>query len=348
MLNADAREALRAHAGPPRAGRWHLHTGRRRPTRPGRGRPRTSAGPSRPWAPARADRGPGAPTEPMGPGRDVVISTRPGRMPGDRPAVSVGAATPEQYHVEYAYRVWDMRSRRRSGSGWRRRRAHEVVAIVGTGQPDAPMEIATIVPKGLAAIIVLLDNGVLRRSARCRAVPRPRSASGRHTGCAATLGATDGAEVLTSPRMRRPGESGCCGHRDRGSSGRTTPARWPRTARPCSTSRPTLVGPNPPGTAWWDVPVAQVSELASTQSRPSAEHRGEEGSAVLTSDPGRPPRSGPPLTRPSRRGSVAGDAAQTVKAARKLHRRGQNTGRPAPRPIAGALTLPAPAPRSSS
>jgi 3D-(3,5/4)-trihydroxycyclohexane-1,2-dione acylhydrolase (decyclizing) len=26
-----------------------------------------------------------------------------------------------------------------------------------------------------------------------------------------------------------------------------------------------LTGPNPPGTAWWDVPVAQVSTLASTQ-----------------------------------------------------------------------------------
>jgi 3D-(3,5/4)-trihydroxycyclohexane-1,2-dione acylhydrolase (decyclizing) len=32
-----------------------------------------------------------------------------------------------------------------------------------------------------------------------------------------------------------------------------------------------LVGPNPPGTAWWDVPVAQVSELASTQ-QAYAEH----------------------------------------------------------------------------
>jgi 3D-(3,5/4)-trihydroxycyclohexane-1,2-dione acylhydrolase (decyclizing) len=26
-----------------------------------------------------------------------------------------------------------------------------------------------------------------------------------------------------------------------------------------------LVGPNPPGTAWWDVPVSAVSTLASTQ-----------------------------------------------------------------------------------
>jgi 3D-(3,5/4)-trihydroxycyclohexane-1,2-dione acylhydrolase (decyclizing) len=26
-----------------------------------------------------------------------------------------------------------------------------------------------------------------------------------------------------------------------------------------------LFGPNPPGTAWWDVPVCQVSELESTQ-----------------------------------------------------------------------------------
>ena len=26
-----------------------------------------------------------------------------------------------------------------------------------------------------------------------------------------------------------------------------------------------LYGPNPPGSAWWDVPVSQVSELASTQ-----------------------------------------------------------------------------------
>ncbi|HMO11157.1 MAG TPA: 3D-(3,5/4)-trihydroxycyclohexane-1,2-dione acylhydrolase (decyclizing), partial [Actinotalea sp.] len=26
-----------------------------------------------------------------------------------------------------------------------------------------------------------------------------------------------------------------------------------------------LLGPNPPGTAWWDVPVSEVSTLASTQ-----------------------------------------------------------------------------------
>ena len=26
-----------------------------------------------------------------------------------------------------------------------------------------------------------------------------------------------------------------------------------------------LYGPNPPGSAWWDVPVSQVSELESTQ-----------------------------------------------------------------------------------
>jgi len=32
-----------------------------------------------------------------------------------------------------------------------------------------------------------------------------------------------------------------------------------------------LVGPNPPGSAWWDVPVAQVSTLESTQ-KAFAEH----------------------------------------------------------------------------
>jgi 3D-(3,5/4)-trihydroxycyclohexane-1,2-dione acylhydrolase (decyclizing) len=32
-----------------------------------------------------------------------------------------------------------------------------------------------------------------------------------------------------------------------------------------------LVGPNPPGSAWWDVPVSEVSALASTQ-QAYAEH----------------------------------------------------------------------------
>jgi 3D-(3,5/4)-trihydroxycyclohexane-1,2-dione acylhydrolase (decyclizing) len=32
-----------------------------------------------------------------------------------------------------------------------------------------------------------------------------------------------------------------------------------------------LMGPNPPGTAWWDVPVSQVSTLESTQ-QAYAEH----------------------------------------------------------------------------
>ena len=32
-----------------------------------------------------------------------------------------------------------------------------------------------------------------------------------------------------------------------------------------------LLGPNPPGSAWWDVPVSQVSALESTQ-QAFAEH----------------------------------------------------------------------------
>ena len=45
-----------------------------------------------------------------------------------------------------------------------------------------------------------------------------------------------------------------------------------------------LLGPNPPGSAWWDVPVSQVSALESTQ-QAFAEHlENQRGAARPTSD----------------------------------------------------------------
>ena len=36
-----------------------------------------------------------------------------------------------------------------------------------------------------------------------------------------------------------------------------------------------LLGPNPPGSSWWDVPVAEVSALESTQAARAAYEQGK-------------------------------------------------------------------------
>jgi 3D-(3,5/4)-trihydroxycyclohexane-1,2-dione acylhydrolase (decyclizing) len=150
---------------------------------------------------------------------------------------------------------------------------HEVVAVVGDGSYQMlPMEIATIVSEGVKVIIVLLQNhgfasiGALsesRGSQRFGTRYRMRNdATGRLDGeevpfDLAANAASWGAEVLRCGSVAE--------FRD-------------NYARAAASDRATvlyietdLVGPNPPGTAWWDVPVSEVSALASTQ-KAYAEH----------------------------------------------------------------------------
>ncbi|HET6952385.1 MAG TPA: 3D-(3,5/4)-trihydroxycyclohexane-1,2-dione acylhydrolase (decyclizing) [Acidimicrobiales bacterium] len=212
----------------------------------------------------------GALNELMGP-EDVVINAA-GSMPGDLQCLW-RASTPVQYHVEYAFSCMGYEIPASLGVKMALGDDHEVVAIVGDGTYQMlPMEIATIVSEGVKVIIVLLQNhgfasiGALsesRGSQRFGTKYRMRrSTSGRLDGDAvpfdlAANAASWGADVLRCASMAEFREN----YGRAAASDRTT-VLYIETD---------LMGPNPPGSAWWDVPVSQVSSLESTQ-RAYAEH----------------------------------------------------------------------------
>lgn len=195
---------------------------------------------------------------------DVVINAA-GSMPGDLQALW-RARTPEQYHLEYAYSCMGYEIPAAMGVKLAVGDDHEVVAIVGDGTYQMlPMELATIVQEGLKVIIVLLQNhgfasiGALsesRGSQRFGTRYKVRSAKGRLDGedvpfDLAANAASWGADVLR-----------CSGMAEFRANYAKAAASDRTTVLYIETS---LFGPNPPGTAWWDVPVSQVSELESTQ-----------------------------------------------------------------------------------
>ncbi len=206
----------------------------------------------------------GALNEMMGP-RDVLINAA-GSMPGDLQCLW-RATTPVQYHVEYAYSCMGYEIPAALGVRLALGDEHEVVAIVGDGTYQMlPMEIATIVSEGLKVIIVLLQNhgfasiGALsesRGSQRFGTAYRMRDArAGRLDGeqvpfDLAANAASWGADVLRC--------SGIEDFRD-------------KYAQAVASDRATVLyietdplAPSPPGSAWWDVPVAEVSSLESTR-----------------------------------------------------------------------------------
>ncbi len=210
----------------------------------------------------------GALNEMMGE-RDVVINAA-GSMPGDLQTLW-RARTPEQYHVEYAYSCMGYEIPAAMGTRMALDDAghpdRQVVAIVGDGTYQMlPMEIATIVSEGQKVIIVLLQNhgfasiGALsesRGSQRFGTKYRMRRGeSGLLDGDKvpfdlAANAASWGADVLRCATMAEFREN----YRVAEASERTT-VLYIET---------NLYGPNPPGCAWWDVPVSQVSELESTR-----------------------------------------------------------------------------------
>ena len=206
----------------------------------------------------------GALNELMGP-KDVVINAA-GSMPGDLQCLW-RASTPEQYHVEYAFSCMGYEIPASLGVKLAVGDEQQVVAIVGDGTYQMlPMEIATIVSEGVKVIIVLLQNhgfasiGALsesRGSQRFGTKYRMRqSSTGRLDGeevpfDLAANAASWGADVLRCASMAEFREN----YGVAAASERTT-VLYIETD---------LFGPNPPGSAWWDVPVSQVSALESTQ-----------------------------------------------------------------------------------
>ena len=212
----------------------------------------------------------GALNELMGP-KDVVINAA-GSMPGDLQCLW-RASTPEQYHVEYAFSCMGYEIPASLGVKLAVGDDQQVVAIVGDGTYQMlPMEIATIVSEGVKVIIVLLQNhgfasiGALsesRGSQRFGTKYRMRQPStGRLDGeevpfDLAANAASWGADVLRCGSMAEFRENyGVAAASDH------TTVLYIETD---------LLGPNPPGSAWWDVPVSQVSALESTQ-QAFAEH----------------------------------------------------------------------------
>ncbi|KAA9156440.1 3D-(3,5/4)-trihydroxycyclohexane-1,2-dione acylhydrolase (decyclizing) [Amycolatopsis acidicola] len=194
--------------------------------------------------------------------RDVVLNAA-GSMPGDLQMLW-RARDPKAYHVEYAYSC--MGYEVAAGVGAKLAAPdREVVVLVGDGSYlMMAQEIVTLIAERLKVIIVLVQNhgfasiGSLSESLgsqRFGTSYRYRSETGLLDGGKlpvdlAANAASLGAEVLTASTV------------DEFSTA---------IAQAKANSTTTVVhvetdpyGPNPPGSAWWDVPVSEVSELEST------------------------------------------------------------------------------------
>lgn len=195
---------------------------------------------------------------------DVLINAA-GSMPGDLQCLWQATA-PEQYHVEYAFSCMGYEIPAAMGVKLARPDS-EVVAIVGDGTYQMlPMELATITQERLKVIFVLLQNhgfasiGALSEShGSQRFGTRYRGGAGeKHTVDGellpvdiATNAESWGLEVL---RVRSVEEFRAAYEQAKGMD------------RAVMIHIETdLLGPNPPGSSWWDVPIAEVSRIESSQ-----------------------------------------------------------------------------------
>ncbi|WP_433189687.1 3D-(3,5/4)-trihydroxycyclohexane-1,2-dione acylhydrolase (decyclizing) [Actinoallomurus sp. CA-150999] len=196
--------------------------------------------------------------------RDVVINAA-GSMPGDLQMLW-RARDPKAYHVEYAYSC--MGYEVAAGVGAKLAAPdREVVVLVGDGSYlMMSQEIVTMVSEGLKVIIVLVQNhgfasiGSLSESLgsqrfgtsyRYRAQDSGQLDGGRLPVDLAANAESLGATVLRASTVE-----------EFTAAIATAKANSTTTVVHVETD---LFGPNPPGSAWWDVPVSEVSELESTR-----------------------------------------------------------------------------------
>ncbi|MER5323944.1 3D-(3,5/4)-trihydroxycyclohexane-1,2-dione acylhydrolase (decyclizing) [Streptosporangium roseum] len=188
-----------------------------------------------------------------------VVVNAAGSMPGDLHKLW-RATDPGQYHVEYGYSC--MGYEIAGGLGVKLAAPErEVFVLVGDGSYlMMAQEIATAVQEGVKLVVVLVDNhgfasiGNLSESVGARRLGtsyRMRGPSGELDGAfvpvdLAANAASLGADVLTA---NDPGTL------------RTALARARESARTTVVHVETVAGPSPETTAWWDVPVAEVSDL---------------------------------------------------------------------------------------
>ncbi|HEX6353347.1 3D-(3,5/4)-trihydroxycyclohexane-1,2-dione acylhydrolase (decyclizing) [Actinophytocola sp.] len=196
--------------------------------------------------------------------RDVVINAA-GSMPGDLQMLW-RARDPKAYNVEYAYSC--MGYEVAAGVGTKLAAPdREVVVLVGDGSYlMMAQEIVTMVAEGLKVIIVIVQNhgfasiGALSESLgsqRFGTQYRYRDdETGQLDGTRLPVDLAANAESLGATVLRA---STVDEFRDaivEAKQNTTTTVVHVETD---------LFGPNPPGSAWWDVPVSEVSELDSTR-----------------------------------------------------------------------------------
>lgn len=195
---------------------------------------------------------------------DILINAA-GSMPGDLQALW-RARTPRQYHVEYGYSCMGYEIPAALGAKLAAPDA-EVVAIVGDGGYQMlPGELATIVQERVKVILVVLQNHGFSSIGAL-------SASGGSQGFATQYrmrnpetGLLDGERVPVDLAMNA--ESYGMRVLVAGSIDEFRDAFREAVASDRATVihiETDLFGPNPPASAWWDVPVSEVSTLASTR-----------------------------------------------------------------------------------
>ncbi|GAB3386798.1 3D-(3,5/4)-trihydroxycyclohexane-1,2-dione acylhydrolase (decyclizing) [Amycolatopsis echigonensis] len=195
--------------------------------------------------------------------RDVVVNAA-GSMPGDLQMLW-RARDPKAYHVEYAYSC--MGYEVAAGVGAKMAAPdREVVVLVGDGSYlMMAQEIVTMVAERLKVIIVLVQNhgfasiGSLSESLgsqRFGTSYRYRADSGLLEGDVLPVDLAANAASLGATVLRASTVDEFRTAVKQAKANSTTTVVHVETD---------LLGPNPPGSAWWDVPVSEVSDLDSTR-----------------------------------------------------------------------------------
>ncbi|MFC4563194.1 3D-(3,5/4)-trihydroxycyclohexane-1,2-dione acylhydrolase (decyclizing) [Nocardiopsis mangrovi] len=196
--------------------------------------------------------------------RDVVINAA-GSMPGDLQMLW-RARDPKSYHVEYAYSC--MGYEVAAGTGVKLAAPdREVVVLVGDGSYlMMSQEIATMVAEGIKVVIVVVQNhGFASIGSLSESLGSQRFGTGYRYRDPRS-GLLDG-EVLPVDLAANAASLGARVIRADGIKGFRDAVERAKAA-----ATTTVVhidtdphGPNPPSTAWWDVPVSEVSDLGSTR-----------------------------------------------------------------------------------
>lgn len=195
---------------------------------------------------------------------DILINAA-GSMPGDLQALW-RASSPRQYHVEYGFSCMGYEIPAALGAKLAAPDA-EVVAIVGDGTYQMlPQEIATLVAEGIKVILVILQNhgfasiGALSAS---RGSQRFGTSYGiRNRATREFDGGPDPVDLVANARSFGARVIEAHGIAEFRAAFAEAQAADVTTAIHIETD---LEGPNPPSSAWWDVAVAEVSTLESTQ-----------------------------------------------------------------------------------